>query len=226
LLVDVSGSVHERFGFEKYAAARFLEHLLTNPSDLAFVAGFSTSTNVVQDFTGSHADLEKGINSLKNGGGTSLFDAVSFACGKLAMYPETERVAKVLVVLSDGEDNSSHTTLRRAISDAETSGVTIYAVSTKEEGGDKTDADKVLQVLAERSGGEALFPQDTAALRGSFDKLRDIIRSRYLIAYKPAGFEANGKYRTISVTASKGATKMQVHARHGYHARVSPTPAD
>jgi Ca-activated chloride channel homolog len=124
--------------------------------------------------------------------------------------------------MSDGEDNSSHTTLRRAITDAEASGVTIYAISTKE-GGDKTDADKVLETLAERSGGEAMFPQDTAALRGSFDKLRDIIRSRYLIAYKPAAFEADGKYRTIRVTATKNGSKLQVHARQGYHARVAPS---
>jgi VWFA-related protein len=224
LLIDVSGSVHERFGFEKYAAARFLEHLLTNPSDFAFVAGFSTSMNVVQDFSTNHTDLEKGISSLKNGGGTSLFDAVSFACGKLAAYPETERVAKVLIVLSDGEDNSSHTTLRRAISDAETSGVTIYAISTKESGGDKTDADKVLEALAERSGGEALFPQDNAALRGSFDKLRDIIRSRYLLAYKPAEFVADGKYRAITVSATRNGSKLQVHSRKGYRARVAPAP--
>ncbi len=221
LLIDTSGSVRERFGFEKHAAARFLQQLLTNPDDLAFVAGFSNSQAVTQDFTASHADLEKGINSLSNGGGTALFDAVSFACGKLAAYPEENRVAKVLVILSDGEDNSSHTTLRHAISNAEASGVTIYAISTKESGGDKTDADKVLEELAGRSGGDAMFPQDSENLRRSFDKLRDIIRSRYLVAYKPADFEPNGKYRSISVIATRDGSRLQVHARKGYHARVA-----
>ncbi len=221
LLVDTSGSVNQRFGFEKHAASKFLEQLLTNPDDLAFVAGFSNSTSVVQDFTANHESLGKGIDSLTNGGGTALFDAITFACGKLAAYPEQDRVAKVLVVLSDGEDNSSRTTLRHAISDAEASGVTIYAISTKDEGGAKTDADKVLQALAERSGGEALFPQDSEALHHSFDKLRDIIRSRYLIAYKPADFEPNGKYRTINIMASKNGSHLQVHARKGYHARVA-----
>ena len=221
LLIDTSGSVRERFGFEKRAAAKFLQQLLTNPSDLAFVAGFSNTTNVVQDFTASHDDLGNGIDSLKNNGGTALFDAVSFACGKLAAYPEGDRVAKVLVVMSDGEDNSSHTTLRRAISDAEASGVTVYAISTKETGGAKTDADKVLEVLAERSGGEALFPHDQENLHHSFDQLRDIIRSRYLIAYKPADFQANGKYRSINVVAAKDGSRLQVHARKGYHARVA-----
>src|SRR5262249_17378009 len=136
-------------------------------------------------------------------------------------YPERERVAKVLVVLSDGEDNSSHTTLRRAISDAEASGVTIYAISTNDSGGDKTDGDKILQELAERSGGEALFPKDSANLQHSSNKLRDIIRSRYLTAYRPADFEPDGKYRTITVIATKNGNRLQVHARKGYHARVA-----
>ena len=223
LLIDTSGSVRDRFGFEKHAADKFLEQLLTNPSDLAFVAGFSNSSSIAQDFTADHDSLGKGIESLQNDGGTALFDAVSFACGKLAAYPEQERVAKVLIVLSDGEDNSSHTTLRRAISDAEASGVTIYAISTKDSGGDKTEADKVLEALAERSGGEALFPQDSATLHHSFDKLRDIIRSRYLIAYRPADFEANGKYRAIDVIATRNGSRLQVHTRKGYHARVAPT---
>lgn len=222
LLVDTSGSVQERFGFEKHAAGKFLEQLLTHPSDLAFVAGFANSPVVVQDFTSSHTELSKGIEGLKNGGGTALFDAVSYACGKLAAYPEGEKVAKVLVVLSDGQDNSSHTTLRRAISDAENSGVTIYAISTKDTGGPKTDADRVLEALADRSGGEALFPQDSETLRRSFDKLRDIIRSRYLVAYKPADFTPDGNYRPITVTASKDGNRLQVHARKGYHARVAP----
>lgn len=95
-----------------------------------------------------------------------------------------------------------------------------FAGSTKE-GGDKTEADQVLQELAERSGGEALFPQDSATLHQSFDKLRDIIRSRYLIAYKPADFEPNGKYRPINVVATRKSSRLQVHARKGYHARVT-----
>ncbi len=222
LLVDTSGSVQPRFGFEKHAASKFLQQLLTNPSDLAFVAGFANSPKVVQDFTPNHDALEKGVHGLTNGGGTALFDAVSFSCGKLAEYPEGDRVAKVLVVLTDGEDNSSHTTLRRTISDAENSGVTIYAISTKDTSGDKTDADRILQAMAEQSGGEAFFPEDNESLNHSFDKLRDIIRSRYLVAYKPADFQPNGKYRAIQVTASKKGSRLQVHARKGYHARIAP----
>ncbi len=149
---------------------------------------------------------------------------MAFACRKLAAYPESERVAKVLVILSDGEDNSSHSSLKQSVQFAERAGVTIYTVSTREDRGDKTDADRVLEVLAERSGGEALFPGDILTLGKSFDKLHDLIRSRYFVAYKPADFQPNGSYRTISVTAEKDGKRLQVRARKGYHARLAVTP--
>ena len=100
--------------------------MLNGTSDLGFVEGFSDETLITQDFTAASADLGKGIDMLTNGGGTALFDAVSLACWKLAAYPEQERVARVLVVLSDGEDNSSHRSLKQAIQDAEAAGVTVY----------------------------------------------------------------------------------------------------
>ena len=218
LLIDTSGSVQPRFGFEKQAAAKFLQQMLTNPSDLGFVAGFSNNLKVSQDFSADHELLANGITRLSNGGGTALFDAVSASCWKLAAYPKRERVAKVLVVMSDGQENSSHTSLRQTIRDMEATGVTVYTISTKEARTDKTEADKVLEMLAARSGGEAYFPGDVQTLSKSFDKLRDEIRSRYLIAYKPADFEPNGKYRTI--TAQKNGKHYQVHARKGYHTRA------
>jgi VWFA-related protein len=224
VLVDTSGSVQPRFSFEKQAAAKFMQQMLSNSSDLGFVAGFAETSVVTQDFTGDHDRLAAGVNKLPSGGGTALFDAVSRACWKLAAYPEHERVAKVLVVLTDGEDNSSHTSLRQTIRDEEATGVTVYTISTKEGNGDKTEADKVLQTLAERGGGEAMFPGDMTTLGKSFDKLRDQVRSRYLIAYKPADFEPNGKYRTISIVAEKDGKHLQVHARKGYHARSRRGP--
>lgn len=116
--------------------------------------------------------------------------------------------------------DSPHTSLRQTIRDMEATGVTVYTISTKESGTDKTDADKVMETLAERSGGESFFPGDMQSLSKSFDRLRDEIRSRYLIAYRPAGFEPNGTYRTISILAEKDGKSLKVYARKGYHARV------
>ena len=221
LLVDTSGSVRDRFSFEKHAATKFVEKMLSGAQDLAFIEGFSEVPTVTQDFTAQPSDLGQGIEKLANGGGTALFDAVALACRKLAAYPESERVARVLVILSDGEDNSSHTSLKQSIQTAERTGVTIYTVSTREDRGDKTDADRILEALAERTGGEAMFPGDIMTLGKSFDKLHDLIRSRYFIAYKPADFQPNGSYRTITVTAEKDGKRLQVRSRKGYHARVA-----
>jgi Ca-activated chloride channel family protein len=224
LLVDTSGSVHDRFSFEKSAATKFVQKVLSNPSDLGFIAGFATEPGVTQDFSADPVELGKGIDNLSNGGGTALFDAVSFACRKLGDYPDGERVARVLVILSDGEDNSSHSNLKQSIQVAEKTGVTVYTVSTKEGLGDKTDADRVLEVLAERTGGEAMFPSDLHTLGSSLDKLRDLIRSRYFIAYKPSNFQPNGSYHTINIIAEKNGKHLQVRARKGYHARLEASP--
>lgn len=221
LLIDTSGSVHDRFSFEKHAARKFIEKVLNGTSDLGFVGGFSGETTVTRDFTADPAALGKGIEDLTNGGGTALFDAVTYSCRKLADYPETGRVALVLVVLSDGEDNSSHRSLKQTIEEAETAGVTIYTLSTSEDGGAKTDADEILQLLADRSGGEAMFPGDMATFGQSLDRLRDLIRSRYLLAYKPADFVPNGKYRPIHIVAEKDGKHLQVHVRKGYYARLA-----
>lgn len=224
LLIDTSGSVRERFSFEKNAASHFVDKVLNPASDLAFIAGFSNETVVTEDFSSDPVELAKSIQQLHNGGGTALFDAVSFACRKLADYPESQHVARVLVVVSDGEDNSSHTSLRQSIALAEKAGVTIYTISTREEIGNKTDSDKILEALAGRSGGEAMFPGDMLTLGKSFDKLRDLIRSRYFIAYKPADFSPDGSYHAIRIVAEKNGKKLQVRARKGYHARLEAAP--
>jgi Ca-activated chloride channel homolog len=130
----------------------------------------------------------------------------------------------VLVVLTDGEDNSSRTSLKQAIRNAEATGVTVYAISTNSHEGPKSDADKILLELAERSGGSATFPDSLMALNRIFDKLQDAIRSRYLVAYKPADFVPNGAYRPISIAAAQNGERLQVHARKGYHARLASPP--
>lgn len=223
LLIDTSESVTHRLAFEKNAARRFLARTLTGDDDLAFVAGFNRQISVVQDFANDRAQLARGIDQLSTDGDTALFDAVSYACWKLAAYPDTSRVARVLVVLTDGEDNASSHTLRQAVDAAEASGVTIYAISTAEVKAIETDANNVLQTLAEFSGGKFMFPGDLNALDRVLGRLPDVIRSRYLVAYKAAEFADDGRYRKLHVTASKNGKRLKVHVRPGYYARVDTT---
>jgi Ca-activated chloride channel homolog len=226
LLIDTSDSVSSRFAFEKRAAERFLKKVINSSSDLAFVAGFNENVQVTQDFTGDTESLTNGIESMQRGGETSIFDAVYYASWKLAAYPEQGRVARVLVVLTDGEDNSSHRSLQQAIEEAQAAGVTIYTLSTTDTGFSETDANNILRVLADRSGGECVFPGNLRALDKYLSKLPEVIRSRYLIAYRPANFAPDGKYRNVHVTATREGKRFKVHVRKGYYARLAANRID
>jgi Ca-activated chloride channel homolog len=233
LIIDTSASVEGRFKFEQEAAANFLQKVVTGPDDLAFVIGFANSVLLVQDFTGDQKLMSRGLAQLVPSGGTALWDAVAFAAGKLASRPEAQPVARVLVVISDGEDNSSSATLKQAITRAQHGEVAIYTVSTREATAgsivqnlaeDAFVGDHALITLADLTGGTAFTPGSVHSLNGSLGALQQVIRSRYLVSYKPALFKRDGQYRAIDITAEKDGHKLRIYARKGYFASVkSPT---
>jgi VWFA-related protein len=225
LLIDASESVQARVTFEKRAAETFIDRVLNKDSDLAFVEGFQNDVSVTQDFTRDPAKLAHGIEKVTTGGsGTAIFDAVFLACWKLAAYPDQGRTARVLVVVTDGEDNSSHRSLKQAIEEAEAAGVTVYTVSTAERSDEDTDANRILKILAERTGGESFFPGNLRSLDVSLNELPSVIRSRYLIAYRAARFRPDGRFRRIHVTAEKAGRRLHVQVRKGYYARATLAP--
>jgi Ca-activated chloride channel family protein len=224
LVIDTSNSITHEFEFEQNAAASFLKKSLTGKKDLAFVVGFSNAVLLVQDYTADGAKIAKGIDQLAPAGGTALWDAVKFASDKLAALAEEQPAAKILVVISDGDDNSSTATLKEAIESAERVEVTIYTVSTRQLAGKDYGtelADRAMRALAERTGGAAFFPGSLGNLDHRLADLQEVIRSRYLISYKPADFRPDGKYRSISLVAEKSGHKFRVYARHGYYASTS-----
>lgn len=216
LLIDTSGSVRTRFSFEQDAAAGFLQQIVRKDFDRAFVMGFSSKDSVTQDYTDSPALLEAGVQRLRNGGGTALYDAIYHACqGKLAKDTSNFPVRRAIVVVSDGEDNQSGITEGQAIEMAQRSEVIIYAIST-DDSGLILRGDTVLQQLADATGGRAFFPFKMKDIKNSFAAIEDELRSQYIISYHPADFEANGRYRPIEITALK--KDLQVRARKGYYA--------
>jgi VWFA-related protein len=221
LVIDTSNSVLERFKFEQAAAIKFLEKVVTNRDDLAFVIGVNNSVLLAQDYTGDIGLISHAVNELAPAGGTSLWDAVNFASEKLVSRAEIQPVARVLVVISDGEDNSSRGTLKETISKALRNEVAIYTVSTRDETNDEETAllgDQALKKLSELTGGAGYRPGSVSRLNGSLAELQEVIRSRYLISYKPASFQRDGRYRAIDITAEKDGHKLRVYARRGYYA--------
>ena len=216
LLMDVSGSVSGRFGFEKEAATGFLQHIIRPGYDRAFVVGFNKESRLTQDFTDQVPLLAAGVQRLSNGGGTALYDAVYKACKEKLLREHSDRpIRKAIVILSDGEDNQSEYTAAQAVEMAQRAEVIIYAIST-DDSGLILRGDKALEELASATGGRAFFPYKMKDITRSFAAIEDELRSQYAVSYKPSDFNADGRYRSIEITSLK--KDLQVRARRGYYA--------
>ena len=216
LLVDASNSVRDRFKFEQEAAIEFLNSIIRPRYDKAFVVGFDVTQDVVQDFTDDTESLAVGVRSLRPGGGTAMYDALYAACrDKLLKQEQTGPVRRAIILLSDGEDNQSHVSREEAIEMAERAEAIVYTISTNISG-TKGKGDKVLERIAEATGGRAFFPFQMRDVSDAFLSIQEELRSQYAVAYKPANFVADGRYRTIEILAQdKG---LKVRTRKGYYA--------
>ena len=216
LLVDVSGSVGSRFAFEQEAATSFLEHTIRPGFDRAFVDGFNTQTQLAQDFTGNVQLLSAGIHRLHDGGGTALYDAVYNVCHDKFLNDRPDHpVRKAIVIITDGEDNQSEHTRAQAIEMAQRAEVMIYAIST-DDSGLVLRGDRVLEQIADSTGGRAFFPFKMKDITHSFAAIQDELRSQYIVSYRPASFDADGRYRSIEISALR--KDLQVRSRRGYFA--------
>jgi VWFA-related protein len=217
LLIDASNSVRDRFRFEQEAAVQFLSQNIRYRYDQAFVLGFDSNYEVTQDFTDDTEKLTKGVRLLRPGGGTSLYDAFYFACrDKLLKSQEKRQARRAIVLLSDGEDNQSHVSREEAIDMAQRAEVIVYAISTNVSG-QKGRGDRVLERMAEATGGRAFFPFQISNVSDFFTEIEDELRSQYALAYRPADFRRDGRYRTVSVIA-QNKKDLRVRARPGYYA--------
>ncbi len=241
LLMDTSNSIRDRLKFEQDAATSFLFSVIRRNKDQAFVMTFDDEPNVLQGFTDDPGRLRDEIVKTRAGGGTAVYDAIYTACEKELSHPprppgdQPDVVRRVMIVISDGEDNLSMHTRAEAIESAQRFSVVIYTISTStqwiqlsETNPDKladrkthlTEGDKILQDLAEETGGRAFFPYHVDDLDQSFQDIGDELRNEYSIAYIPTNAVLDGRYHKIriEVPEHKG---YQVRARRGYFARAN-----
>jgi Ca-activated chloride channel family protein len=217
LLIDASNSVRDRFKFEQESAIEFLNQTIRPRYDHAFVVGFDVTPEVTQDFTDSAEALAKGVHLLRPGGGTALFDALYYACReKLLKAPQITPSRRAIILLSDGDDNQSHVTREEAIEMAQRAEAIVYTISTNV-AGTKGTGDKVLERIAEATGGRAFFPFQIRDVANAFAEIQNELRSQYAISYKPADFKSDGHYRTIEIVANDR-KNFRVRARRGYYA--------
>ena len=215
LLIDASNSIRDRFKFEQESAIEFLNQTIRPRYDKAFVVGFDVSPEVTQDFTDDTNSLAQGVRLLRPGGGTAMYDALYYACrDKLMKVPQTSSVRRAIILVSDGEDNSSHVTREEAIEMALRANTIVYTISTNFPGGG--NGDKILQRIAEATGGRAFEPFQLTDVANAFAQIQDDLRSQYELSYRPENFVHDGRYRTIGISAlHKG---LRVRSRSGYYA--------
>jgi Ca-activated chloride channel family protein len=241
MLLDTSNSIRDRIKFEQDASINFLFSVLRRNKDEAFVMTFDDEPQIVQGFTGDAGALRDQITKTKAGGGTAIYDAVYEACVKELSHPprppgdQPDVVRRVMILISDGDDNLSTHTRADAIEMAQRTSVVIYTISTSTQWislsetnpnkmGDRkyhlTDGDKILQEMAEETGGRAFFPYHVDDLDQSFQDIGDELRNQYSIAYLPTNYVLDGRYHKIriEVPEHKG---YQVRARRGYFARAN-----
>jgi Ca-activated chloride channel family protein len=241
LLLDTSNSIRDRLKFEQQAAIDFLYNVIRRDKDQAFLMTVDDEPEMAQGFTGDLDNLREVILKQRAGGGTALYDAVYDACQQLLKIPTSGNpdtdLRRVLVVISDGDDNLSRHSRSDALDIAQRAGIVIYTISTsinwiltdQEVGkGDlanrkvmKDEGDRVLEQFSDESGGRAFFPYRVDDLAQSFGYIGEELRSQYSLAYVPT-HPADGKFHKIRIEVNtKG---LQVRARKGYYATPPQGP--
>ncbi|HSY32587.1 MAG TPA: VWA domain-containing protein [Verrucomicrobiae bacterium] len=245
MLLDTSNSIRDRLKFEQDASTNFLFSVLRHNKDEAFLMTFDDEPQVIQKFTGDAGALRDEIFKTRAGGGTAIYDAIYSACLNELSHPprppgdQPDVVRRVMILISDGDDNLSTRTRAEAIEMAQRASVVIYTISTSTQWialsqtdpskaanrkNHLTPGDQILQDLAEETGGRAFFPYHVDDLDQSFQDIGDELRNEYSIAYSPTNYVMDGRYHKIRIETPdhKG---YQVNARRGYFARAGANSA-
>jgi VWFA-related protein len=217
VVIDASTSIRSRFQFEQQSATEFLLQILKAKSDRAFVMGFDSTPAIQQDWTNNIDALEAGVNRLRPGGGTALFDAVYTACRDklLDVSRGQEPVRKAIVLISDGDDNQSRVYQEEAIKECQRAETIIYSISTNWTPS-RGKGDDVLTKLSEETGGQVFFPPSIEEMTNSFQSIEEELRSQYALTYTPADFKYNGAFRPIYLFCND--RRYQARAKKGYFA--------
>ena len=225
IVIDNSGSMRDKRPAVNAAAINFVKS--SNPQDRVFVVNFNEDYFLDQDYTAAIPKLKDALDRIEARGGTALYDAVVASADHLKKAATLEK--KVLLVVTDGEDNASRESLEQAIRRLqEENGPTVYTIGLLQDEHSKR-AKRALRQMAEETGGIAFFPQGLAEVDAITQQIAHDIRNQYTIGYKPTKPQSEGGFRTVKVDANaKGYKKLQVRTRSGYYAgqQRAATPAE
>ncbi len=215
IVIDNSGSMREKRPGVNAAALNLVR--ASNPQDQVFVVNFNNEYYLDQDYTGNVGLLRDALERIESRGGTALYDAVVATSDHLMKSAKLQK--KVILVVTDGEDNASRDTLEQAVRTiAVDGGPTVYSIGLMGRESEKK-ARRALRVLSEQTGGVAFFPIDVNEVEAISQQIAHDIRNQYTIGYKPSTPKTEGGYRQVKVDAvSRGYRRLQVRTRSGYYA--------
>ncbi len=234
IVIDDSGSMRPKRPSVNAAALTFVK--TSNPQDQVFVVNFNDVyyLDTPGDFATSEEDLQTALGKIDSRGGTALYDAVYASLDHLRLGTHDK---KVILVITDGEDNASRYSFDQLVQHAQKSGAEIYTIGllgNDESGGlfkihsgsDKRAA-KVLRKLADSTGGKAYFPKSLDEVDATCRQIAHDIRDQYTLAYYPSNTKKDGTFRMVRVDAfyPNSRTKLTVRTRPGYYAPSAQTTA-
>jgi len=215
IVIDNSGSMRDKRPALNQAAINFVKS--SNPNDEVFIVNFNDEYYLDQDFTSAIPQLREALEKIEARGGTALYDAVVASADHLKRAAKLQK--RVLLVVTDGEDNASRESLEQAVRRLQAeNGPTVYAIWLLC-GEKQRRARRALETIADDTGGVPYFPKDLSEVDSITQEVAHDIRNQYTIGYKPTRPQSAGGYRSIKVDAhAKGYSKLQVRTRTGYYA--------
>jgi len=218
LVIDNSGSMRDKRPRVNEAAITLVE--ASNPQDEAFVVNFNDDfyLDLDKDFTSSVPELKEALERIDSRGSTAIYDAI---IGSLDHLTKGRKDKKVLLVVTDGEDNASRNSLEKTVREIQKTDVVIYTIGLlgQENKRSAKVARKALKNIAEASGGLAFFPENVEDVHAICEQVAHDIRNQYTIAYYPTNTRRDGSFRAVNVEiAARGHGKLTARTRNGYYA--------
>jgi len=215
LVIDNSGSMRERRQKVETAALQLVK--ASNKGDQVFIVNFNDEAFLDAPFTNDVKKLEEALARIDSRGGTAMRDAVNMSIDYLKEKAKLDK--KVLLVITDGNDNTSTLSLEQLVQKAQQSEVLIYAIGllNEEERGDAKRAQRALKALTTASGGLVYYPKELTEVEQLALQVAHEIRNQYILAYSPQNQNLDGSFRQIQVTA-KDKNRPMVRTRTGYYA--------
>jgi Ca-activated chloride channel homolog len=221
IIVDNSGSMREKR--QRVEAASLDLVRASNPQDEVFIVNFNDDPYLDVPFTNDIKKMEEGIARIDSRGGTAMRDAISESMDY--MRKEGKRQKKVLLVITDGNDNASNVTLEKLVNRAQQNEILVYSIGllNEEERREARLAKRALDAISRDSGGLAFYPKGASDVDEIALQVAHEIRNQYTIAYSPTVQEMDGSFRQIKVTVN-GPGHPMVRTRTGYYATPDSGP--